>query len=570
MIERGSKKVASGEDPQLTLAGDASGTAEFTDLGDATLTVTVANDSHSHDTQYYTESETDTLLAGKAASSHTHSYLPLSGGSLTGDLTVDTNVLHVDTTNNRVGIGTASPSQTLHINSGTQNIAALIESTDANVVVQMQDNATTVAPYIAVTGDDFKIAAGNATRLTVTSSGDVGILTTTPSHRLDVNGDINAQDYVRVGGEAGLYLSGSTIQVGSAATGKSLALNAGLTNRVFIDSAGNVGIADTTPSYRLDVNGDIRATGVIQANTIRDNTGQQLVLEAGEGSGKFSGQTGEFVYTSSESGLAVYTPDGAHPNFQSGYVTRVSVLNGEFLKIFDGPTWYQSTQNYGTFNVQGYTRGSYYGVLLDQDANFMMNTAHSAGGIYWDAVNTWMFYSTRGAQTRLHYNGGQKMETASNGISVSGRTYMSSAAYGDAICGGSPNNIAFRWASPYIKGSVDNVVCATVGTVSDERFKKDIESWNGGIDIVRQLRPVTYTPRDITAWGEVSMNPIEGFEDRETKHGLIAQEVQEVMPTAVDGSGTISGYLSLNEDELIAMLISAVKNIDDRLKVVEA
>jgi hypothetical protein len=376
----------------------------------------------------------------------------------------------------------------------------------------MKDNATTVPPYIAVAGDDFRIAAGNATRLTITSSGNVGILDTTPSHRLDVNGDINAQDYVRVGGEAGLYLSGSTIQVGSAATGKSLALNAGLANRVFIDSAGNVGIADTTPSYRLDVNGDIRATGVIQANTIRDNTGQQLVLEAGEATGKFSGQTGEYVYTSSESGLAVYTPDGGHGNFDSGYVTRVSVLNGEFLKIFDGPTWYQSTQNYGTFNVQGYTRGSYYGVLLDQDANFMMNTAHSAGGIYWDAVNTWMFYSTRGGQTRLHYNGSQKMETASGGI----------------------------------------------------------ESWNGGIDIVRQLRPVTYTPRNITAWGEVSMNPIEGFEDRETKHGLIAQEVQEVMPTAVDGSGTISGYLSLNEDELIAMLISAVKNIDDRLKVVEA
>ena len=35
-------------DPTLTLAGDATGTATFTNLGDATLTVAIANDSHNH------------------------------------------------------------------------------------------------------------------------------------------------------------------------------------------------------------------------------------------------------------------------------------------------------------------------------------------------------------------------------------------------------------------------------------------------------------------------------------------------------------------------------------------
>ena len=41
------------------------------------------------------------------------------GGILdvTGDLTVDTNTFHVDTSNNRVGIGTTSPDQPLHIQS---------------------------------------------------------------------------------------------------------------------------------------------------------------------------------------------------------------------------------------------------------------------------------------------------------------------------------------------------------------------------------------------------------------------------------------------------------------------
>ena len=41
--------------------------------------------SHTHDDRYYTESEVNNLLNGKADSNHSHSYLPLSGGDVTGD-----------------------------------------------------------------------------------------------------------------------------------------------------------------------------------------------------------------------------------------------------------------------------------------------------------------------------------------------------------------------------------------------------------------------------------------------------------------------------------------------------
>ena len=60
------------KDPTITLNGDVSGAATMTDLNSVTISTTVANDSHTHDTRYYTESEMDTFLAGKAASSHTH------------------------------------------------------------------------------------------------------------------------------------------------------------------------------------------------------------------------------------------------------------------------------------------------------------------------------------------------------------------------------------------------------------------------------------------------------------------------------------------------------------------
>jgi hypothetical protein len=47
--------------------------------------------------------------------------LQATDGTFTGDLTVDTNTLKVDSTNNRVGIGTTSPTQLLQVESSTNS-----------------------------------------------------------------------------------------------------------------------------------------------------------------------------------------------------------------------------------------------------------------------------------------------------------------------------------------------------------------------------------------------------------------------------------------------------------------
>jgi hypothetical protein len=62
-------KLSTGHDMTLTLNGDASGSATFTNMGNATLSVVVANDSHTHDGRYYTETEVNSLLSGKLSTS---------------------------------------------------------------------------------------------------------------------------------------------------------------------------------------------------------------------------------------------------------------------------------------------------------------------------------------------------------------------------------------------------------------------------------------------------------------------------------------------------------------------
>jgi len=68
----------------VSLSGDATGSVSFDGSANANITVTVADDSHNH--IIANVDGLQSALDGKSSTSHTHSYLPLSGGSLTGQL----------------------------------------------------------------------------------------------------------------------------------------------------------------------------------------------------------------------------------------------------------------------------------------------------------------------------------------------------------------------------------------------------------------------------------------------------------------------------------------------------
>ena len=77
--------IIAGQANQLTTArtftftGGATGSGSFNGTGNVSIALTVTNDSHTHDTRYYTESEVNSLLA---------KYLPLTGGTISGNLAV--------------------------------------------------------------------------------------------------------------------------------------------------------------------------------------------------------------------------------------------------------------------------------------------------------------------------------------------------------------------------------------------------------------------------------------------------------------------------------------------------
>ena len=98
-------------------------------------------------------------------------------GNITGsgNLTIDTTTLHVDSSNNRVGIGTASPSQDLTIvNSGSARME-LISGTSGTSIIDMGDSADGDIGGIryAQGTDTMQFRANNDVRMTIDSNGYV-------------------------------------------------------------------------------------------------------------------------------------------------------------------------------------------------------------------------------------------------------------------------------------------------------------------------------------------------------------------------------------------------------------
>jgi enhancing lycopene biosynthesis protein 2 len=213
---------------------------------------------------------------------------------VSSNLTVGASNLFVDTTSGRVGVGSASPNSNLHV-VGNVYVSSNLTVGASNFFV----DTTTGGVGIGTNTPEYKLdvhgtsnvgvlTVSNATEATSTSTGALIV-----SGGLGVASNINATNVYVLGSTTSSSKTTGALQVtGGVGVGGSLyatelftdenIVHTGDTDtyigfpaadtfvvetngneRLRVDSSGNIGINDSTPEYKLDVNGTGRFTGVL-------------------------------------------------------------------------------------------------------------------------------------------------------------------------------------------------------------------------------------------------------------------------------------------------------------------
>jgi hypothetical protein len=447
--------------------------------------------------------------------------------------------------NGNVGIGTTTPGKALVVNStalGTTGLGGIILSgagTSYNLYNASNNTTSGGSAYFGVTDSAgintitnglayatalfsnnstaLQLGTNGAARMTIDTTGNVGIGTTGPGAKLDVNGTAwigtNSSIYSELNG-SGTYAmlrarnaADSTQQL--ILNGNPLVFDIATVEKMRIDTTGNVGIGTTGPGNKLSVNGNVSLvsggfigftgdTAVADTNYALYGTGSNTLLNVATGGsiGLRVGNSDKMVITSTGNvGIGTTAPLGKL-FINPGIVTTAGAFASSALNIDSaGTTGALSQIGFG------YSAGS---TLTNTTAYIGLVTTYPAGNAYGDLVFGTRPVSTDTAPTerlritsqgnvgigttsptsRLYVSGDASTNFVIDGTSQAYQTYAIGAVakayqgYGNSGLGYShptglffstPDTISFGLnggASPWVTMTSGNVGIGTTTPVS--------------------------------------------------------------------------------------------------------
>jgi hypothetical protein len=263
--------------------------------------------------------------------------------------TIVSDTVYVDEPNNRVGIGTTTPSTDLEVSStGVNGVDISQSASNASQSGRLFFTTNTASEGFALFNSNgtFQVNSGGIPNNTsgtnrisiIGSSGNVGIGTTSPSQKLQVNGGVLStlglySDFAFASNrnwsiETNAFGAGNWGGIAiKTSTGNGLDPN---TIRFGIDSAGNIGIGTTSPGYNLDVSGTGRFTNTLRSDKFLQIQGAGTTANEGKGIGL--NITDDFGYVGNDSttrylnhyGIGIHKPlqatiSGGNGAYLSGY-----------------------------------------------------------------------------------------------------------------------------------------------------------------------------------------------------------------------------------------------------------
>jgi hypothetical protein len=372
--------------------------------------------------------------------------------------------------------------------------------------------------------------------------------------------------------------------------------NAPLTPDMVISSSGNVSIGNTNNTFKLDVSGTVRFTGALTAaNATFGSTGTGNNIIALSNNDQSNTR---LRITNTGSGGQIFSIVGGNPG-----------ISNAGLAIFDETNsatrlYLTSTGNLyiGTATGDGYKLQ----IVGTNQASATFSQTFVGVAAYSQWVNSSGAFvmgldTAAGTTERMRITSAGNIQIDNAQLNTPKSLYFA----GNTNTGGSLGDISwynYQWDGAIraqIKGETDTALSngkltfwtggggvalrmtinssgsigAPSGTniynASDVRLKQNISTIETGLDKILALNPVKF-------------NWIEGFEpseDGKDMLGFIAQEVEQIIPEAVEdfsknsltiGETIIDNPLRVNEKFIIPVLVKAIQELETRIKQLES
>ncbi len=497
--------------------------------------------------------------------------------------------------NGNVGIGTTAPAQKLQIGDGTatgsqyfrifnsasdiyigQSSGSIFGFSANSAGFILSDNASFPFGIGTIFAQPFVIGTNNAERMRITSAGNVGIGTTNPTSKLYIEGGSANWNETTPGLSVGTihldpgvttndfgnaitfgasdYSSGDNAQAGiyvrsDGAYGTKMyfatsnSYVTGSKTRMYISEGGSVGIGTTSPSstFKVTVNSGTNINSFLNGDKISfsrtsDNVAGVVYLSrtndlGANGTANIQGYDGiQFRTQGPESVKATITSAGnvgigttapgallqvGYQNVTTDALVRLGVAYASNRTSRGGITWQDSS------NTTGKIYTEYDGTMVSMVFGSLYNSGYNSNNLMIIRGNGNVGIGTTGPSSKLHVAGDARITSGSLGVGVA------------------PNATDGR-----IDASNDIVAFSS----SDLRLKENIKPIENALEKVKSLTGVEFD------W-KPELKHAHGYEGHDT--GVIAQEVQEVMPTAIRTNDT--GYLAVRYEKLIGLLIEGMK-----------
>jgi len=485
---------------------------------------------------------------------------------VSGDLTVDTNTLFVDSTNNRVGILDATPAVTLDIGSATDAIfvpsgtTAQRPGTPSNGYLRYNSDDAQFEGYadgawgaIAGSGSGSAIEPqifagdGSTVNFTLTSAP-----TTENNLLVFIDGVFQAHDSYSVSGTTLTFstapantrvitvyhilsnISGSNMIVDSmTGDGSDVTLTLSVAPvsennvQVYIDgvyqSKSNYSISGTTLTFTTAPPSGTAVEAITHTQTTINEPAANTVTPAKIASGDFYFDTDTLYIDSTNNRVGVGTSSPmVDLNIHDTSTPRVALTNSTTGQTF--PAGFELLVS-----------GSDAYVSQRENANLIFSTNNtermridSSGNLL---VGTTSLLTPTASFSNMTLDGSITVGPNLGAITPSGTISVKEL-------GGT--SMSFFYGTTKV-GSVTNTASATAYNTSSDARLKDVTGSARGLEVINALNPVAFN------WKA----------DGKADEGLLAQEVLEIVPNAVSGSE--EEYYQMDYSKLVTHLIAGMK-----------